>query len=235
MKILVLPDAHLKVPLLQKIDQLLEGHPDWECVSLGDWCDDWGRPPKDYEGFFRAFEELCCRYQNRIHLCWGNHDYGYWSCPEKHAGYIRDAEEIVRFHLKALDLISPIQVVHRFDTLLFSHAGISKEWVANYKNEVDMYPDLSLIEYTNTRHADLLWGNGSPLWRRPTFNLGDTFNSFFLQVVGHTPVSTITLEPKSRVLYTDTWSTDSDRNPLGDQSLVAVDSITQEWEVINAV
>lgn len=239
MKILVLPDAHLHIPLIDRVDQLLDQHTDWYCVSLGDWFDDWGRPLEDYRAFIKRFHTFLTKHCMHTRLCWGNHDYGYWVYPGHHSGYSKDAEQDVRTFLRSLkhlplsrDLFPEILI--KEGDVLFSHAGITRDLFSRYHDNAHGLIDQSFVDWANyTLAPEDFWLDGSPLWHRPSTDLSkNTFNPRYLQVVGHTPVSTIIYTLKDNVLYTDTWSTDSHRQPLGDQSLVVVDTDNLTWEII---
>lgn len=233
MKILVLPDAHLHLELLERVDQLLEVHPQWSCVSLGDWADDWQRPVENYKSFFDAFVEFCRKYKERLSLCWGNHDYGYWNYPGCHSGYMLDAKDCVRHALSTIQVFLPIDKVYKTKGVIFSHAGLTKGLFERYKSQLHRSPSTSFIDFCNELELLDCSLDDSPLWHRPHNNYHkNTFNSQFLQVVGHTPVPTVTHTKEDNILYTDTWSTDSTRVPLGDKSLVVVDADKLTWEII---
>lgn len=234
MKALILPDAHLHLELLERVHQLLAEHKDWQCVSLGDWSDDWNRPAKNYETFFDYFLQFCKQYQYRLYLCWGNHDYGYWSYPGHHSGYSVDAERIIRDALWQIDQLCPIQAVWQRNDVIFSHAGITKGMLLKFLTSAHKHPKWSLVDFCNNQSPHDYWEEESPLWHRPSNNYHkNTFNPLFLQVVGHTPVPTVTHTPEDNIIYTDTWSTDSDYNPMGDKSLVLVDTEVLSWRIIN--
>lgn len=232
MKVLILPDAHLKIELLTRVSELLDQHFDWHCVSLGDWCDDWGRPVEDYQQFFDAFVSFVSHYRIRLYLVWGNHDYGYWNYPAHCSGYSADAKDVVRTALRKIQDIIPIVTTLDIQDVFFSHAGLTKGAFADYKRKLHNIPQISFIDYINSLSDVELWREQSPLWHRPTSTLKDTFNPHFLQVVGHTPVPTIKYDEDTNILYTDTWSTFSNRVPIGDGSLVLVDTVTKTWEVL---
>lgn len=240
---LILPDCHLKVALLDRATELLLDHPDWRCISLGDWADDWGRPVSDYRKFFEALEEFLVRFTGRVSSCWGNHDYGYYDYPAHCSGYSYRAEHIVKDFYRGFyeeDLMSAFpQVAIEIDNVYFSHAGITEGLHRYYKSCCHRYPGHSFMEWINgilVSNPRRLWDECSPLWHRPANNYHkNTFNPHYLQVVGHTPVPTVTYSKEDNILYTDTWSTDSERKPLGDKSLVLVDTITKEWEIIREV
>lgn len=234
MKVLCLPDCHLKIELLERVGQLLKQHPDWQCVSLGDWADDWQRSPEEYQEFFNQFLNFCYYHQDNLHLCWGNHDYAYWTKPGSCSGYVADAKDIVRSAIYEIgESISNISTAYLLSTTLFSHAGVSQYAFNQYLRTVHNYPQLSFFEWLEEMLPRYALDLGFPLWYRPSNNPHkNTFNPHILQVVGHTPVPTITYSKEDNVLYTDTWSTDSKRNSLGDKSLVVVEPATQEWKVI---
>lgn len=234
MKILVMPDAHLKCGLLDRMSVLLDAHPDWGLVSLGDWVDDWNASPELYKTFLNKFADFLDRYGTRCALVWGNHDWGYWEAPGWASGYSSDAKDLVRHYLADFQTSYPFFMVYGEDNVVFSHAGVTKAWFATYKARLSkLSPHTSLDTYTRDATTWELSEDASPLWHRPADDYSkNTYNPHILQVVGHTPVSTITHTTEDNILYSDTWSTDSEHNPLGDKSLVVVDTKTQEWEVI---
>lgn len=234
-KILVIPDIHLHIELVEWVSHLLEAHPDWRPLSLGDWFDDWNAKIEDYEKFIAVWKNFLSRHRD-ILLCWGNHDYGYYRNPRHHSGYNGLAQgEVNRFLHWAYtandSLMFPAIVIPQGRTL-FSHAGITRPMVQQYFDRgLDM--DTTLKNWLEELEPEALWENYSPLWHRPTNRPRiNSFNPMWLQVVGHTSVPTITYNKDDNILYTDTWSTDSNGTPLGDKSLVVVDTDSQTWEVI---
>lgn len=227
---LVMSDAHLKADLIDCIEQLWESGVADKIVSLGDWLDDWGAIPSEYDAFKERFTEFVKKHKKHLVLLWGNHDYGYMCKPYQCSGF--DTENWVEHKawLWQLDRICPISLVYREGLVLFSHAGIAKGTHAHYtqqKVEEDFEPWLN-SQFSNT---NFLWQNDSPIWHRPHNNYHkNTFDPSILQVVGHTPVMEIKHAPEENVLYTDTWSTDSYRRPIGNQKVVAVDTNNQTWE-----
>lgn len=233
---LILPDVHLKTEILVKVSGLLDQNPSWVCVSVGDWVDDWGRPLEDYKAFLNEFERFCERYHDRLLLCWGNHDYGYWSYPGHCSGYSRDAEIAVRRTLRNLynQHAHIFAIIHEIDEVVFSHAGITMGLFREYCSSVHNHPHQNFWDWINNGlTAERLWREDSPLWHRPSNQLRkNTFNPHYLQIVGHTPVPTITYNHDDHMLYTDTWSTDSERKPLGDRSLLLIKTDAKEWKIL---
>lgn len=230
-KCLILSDLHMHLDLLDKVDRLLTENPRWHCVSLGDWFDDWGRPLSYYQTFLTHFRTFLAKYPKRLHLIWGNHDYGYWDYPAHHSGYSPEARDDIR------DLLWKIYprtyIAYKQDNVIFSHAGLTKGIYDRYLDQAHNFPHQSFIEWCDNLTPQELWDESSPLWHRPQNNYHkNTFNPEFLQVVGHTPVPTIAHTKEDNILYTDTWSTDSNYQPLGDHSLAVVDTRNQSWEII---
>lgn len=241
MKILVMPDAHLKTELVDRIDQLLDEHPDWLCVSLGDWADDWGRPVREYKKFYERFTAFLKKHAERIECCWGNHDYAYYGNDFSCSGFSSSARPIVESFYRKLEEDFELfparpRLLVEHDGTVFSHAGLSRGTLDQYLVHAHQYPYLSFYDWVEHRLrniASLLTEQESPLWHRPSSNYQqNTFNPQILQVVGHTPVLTITHTKDDNVLYTDTWSTDANRQPLGDKSLVVIDTVLKKWSII---
>ena len=68
----------------------------------------------------------------------------------------------------------------------------------------------------------------SPIWYRPQYYEGRLYKPRkMLQVVGHTPMDKITR--KGNLISCDVFSTDSNRNPIGTQEFLVVDTITWDY------
>lgn len=217
-RILVMPDAHLHLPLLVAIDAILHdrSYQVDAVVSLGDWCDDWDATLQDYYVFFDELMALLATSPVPWYLCWGNHDYGY-AFDYPFSGKNPHAIRMVKARLLRLDkACGGLRAFYRDANTIFSHAGISQTAHARH-------PDHNFAD---------LWLQDSPLWGRPRYATTDTYDPTVLQVVGHTPFATITHNPNTNMLYTDTWSDTPAHTPIGDRTLAIVDTVTQEWEVI---
>lgn len=240
MRVLVMPDAHLKTDLVDAVEKVMKTDKADYCVSLGDWSDDWITTVEDYHRFFKRFLEFYEKYCDKMHLCWGNHDYGYWRYPNMNSGYNVDADIVVRKYIRELyEYAGPITLTHVIDNVIFSHAGITNYLFKEYKKVVHRQIDRSFIDWINLELIDdreRLWQDSSPLWHRPTNKLRvNTFNPNIMQVVGHTPVMTVMRDNPDNILYTDTWSTNNRKERLGDKSLAIVDTESQTWEKVNAL
>lgn len=124
-----------------------------------------------------------------------------------------------------------LAIIHRVDNMLFSHAGLTKEFV-----EVmlyDMQDDVDcVLETLSGFGVEELWEENSPLWARPQdgYRYLTMYPEELFQVVGHTPVKEV-LEQKN-LITTDTFSTYSNGMVLGNEEFVWVDSVTKEWGYI---
>ena len=150
MKMLVIPDAHLKdlfspaADILEKMDyreSLLPEHKRQTlgAVFLGDLADDWGQEGnlKLYEETFNHAIDFVKNYQEKyaIYYCLGNHDISYvWGKSE--SGYSFAAQDCVRRKLRELrDAFidkSRFSFIQCIDNCVFSHAGISWSFVQKY-------------------------------------------------------------------------------------------------------
>lgn len=151
----------------------------------------------------------------------GNHDYHYMrGVTEHYSGYqsgARPAIEQLLYENK-----SHLQMAYGFHGFLFSHAGISMEWLKNngYDNEsslVNWVNDMwkykptafNFVGYNPYGDSEF----SSPIWIRPHSLQKanrDTLRDQFIQVVGHTQQNKIDREGKStggRYYYIDTLGT----------------------------
>lgn len=244
MKILVIPDVHLKPWMFASAASLMEQGVAEMAVCLGDLADDWGceHQVQLYEQTYDAAISFARTYPT-TKWCWGNHDLSYWmttsawQVPE--SGYSRFASNTVRSKLLELRRVlgdNPIAYIHRVDNVLFSHAGLSASFARSRMERIHPETDIddvdAVIEAVNDLGPKELWCNGSPIWLRPS-----DFDRLYhadtvLQVVGHTPVE----QPyeEEGALYTDTFSTYRDGRPYGSQEFLLVDSETWEWRGIPA-
>ena len=232
MKVLVIPDVHLKPWIFDKAIEIMERSDCKRAVVIGDISDDWGmqKDVKLYEETFKKALEFAKKYPDTL-WCYGNHDLAYMWDKFDHPGFSPYAQNIVCEYLNYLDETIDLAVMHRMDNVIFSHAGLTKEfadyYLAEYKDDADC-----LIDAVNGMDEGELWDDISPIWARPQYNHvdGEMYPSGYLQVVGHTPVRSIT--DQGDLLTVDTFSTDSLGRPIGTEDLCWVDTVTKEWGII---
>ncbi len=129
---------------------------------------------------------------------------------------------------------SQIAFVHRIDNVLFSHGGITIEFVRWLgKDLLDEDIDVVLKEINNAPQ-DFLWNDKSPLWFRPQYKKVNAFRrNTYTKVVGHTPVEEIF--EKDGIISTDTFSTYRDGRQIGESAMIVIDSETGKYEKISVM
>ena len=234
-KVFVIPDVHLKPWIFKKASESVNKKNYDVIVMLGDLVDDWDQEEnlKLYNETFDAAIEFVTRYPN-TRLCYGNHDVSY-RFNRMESGFSTYAADTVNNRLEELEnnLRSGYSAyIHMIDKVLFSHAGLTKEFVERHF-EMIQFPskyDLNYIVNTiNKMGADDLWTDDSPIWTRPQkkYDGSTLYPPDMMQVVGHTPVRTA-LEEKN-LLTLDSFSTYRDGRPIGDERFVWVDTAKRTW------
>ena len=236
MKVLVIPDIHLKPELFDHSAKLLRaGTVADRAVCLMDIADDWGQQQNIalYEETYDTAIRFARDFPDSL-WCLGNHDCSYlWQGFE--SGYSRAAEYTVRMKLQELRSCLPVKsassiaYIHRIDNVLFMHGGLSEAFVEEHISEgLSGNPD-DVIETINSYGRDEMWTDGSPIWFRPQerkrerlYREGD-----LLQVVGHTPVKRVCRERS--VVSTDVFSTYWNGKPIGRHEFLVID--TETWEM----
>lgn len=249
MKVLVIPDIHLKPFMFRQADELMRSQHVDKAVCLMDIPDDWGKQDKqdEYAETFDAAEAFQKDHPDTL-WCYGNHDLCYlWDGRE--SGYSTACADYIRDRLFALQDLIPsgnLSVVQKIDNVLFSHAGISAEFVRNALN-INEYrtPVEDVLYQINQNSRRLLWKENSPIWFRVWTDLATQEDidiglypavrmyqeEDYLQVVGHTPVRQILTY--RNMLFCDTFSTYRDGNPIGTEDFLLLDTETWEHSPIN--
>ena len=136
MNILVIPDVHLKDWMFRRASEIMKERNIEKAVCLMDIPDDWGqeRSVSSYESCYDAAIAFAKQYPKTLWCC-GNHDLSYiWAKPE--SGYSIYAAMTVKAKLKALKeaLNNEFRLayVHRIDNVLFSHGGVTQEFVRSH-------------------------------------------------------------------------------------------------------
>ena len=236
MKVLVIPDIHLKSWIFDRAEAILKTGKADRAVCLMDIPDDWNmefRIQRYKETFDRAIA-FAASYPDTL-WCYGNHDVSYpWGKLE--SGYSPYAERTVIAKLKELENSlqehSRINIIHRIDNVLFSHGGLTTEYVKWLGVDLlDANID-DVIAAVNDASYDRLWNDESPLWFRPQYETREVFRAdLYKQVVGHTPVNGI--YEKNGIISTDVFSTYRDGTQIGESAMIVIDSKTGEYKKID--
>ncbi len=229
-RVFVIPDVHLKPWMFEKAEELVANRKYDAIVMLGDLVDDWNQQENIelYNKTFDAVIEFVKKHPETF-WCYGNHDVSYlWQSLE--TGYSFHAEATVVERIGELRRTLPpenVAFIHRFDNTLFSHAGLTEDFVLRYfENEA---ANLDYILSTiNQMEKNELWQQDSPIWARPQHYEMRLYPEDFFQVVGHTPVNGVLLD--GRLLTLDNFSTYRDGQPIGDERFVWIDTENMSWD-----
>ncbi|HIW84514.1 MAG TPA: metallophosphoesterase [Candidatus Dorea gallistercoris] len=235
MRILVIPDIHLKTWIFDRAEDILKDGKADRAVCLMDMPDDWDMEfqTQRYEETFDRAIAFAADHPDTL-WCYGNHDISYpWGKFE--SGYSVYAEQTVISKLEKLKntLRDPSQIafMHRLDNVLFSHGGLTVDFV-KWLDEglLDAHID-AVIAAVNEAPQEYLWNDESPLWLRPQNMYRDPFRKdIYTQVVGHTPVDEIF--EMDGIISTDVFSTYHDGTQIGESAMIVIDSKTGEYEKI---
>lgn len=232
MKVMVIPDVHLKPDMFKKASEILNKGLADRAVCLMDIADDWYQE-KNIDLYIRTYD-AAVRFANEFSdtlWCYGNHDLSYlWNKHE--TGFSIFAQPTVC--LKMNELIKAaaegknIAYIHHIDGYLFMHGGLNDEFVRRYVSPDD-YDDVEkVVETINSLGKNEIWHETSPIWFRPQYHAGRMYGEDKLvQVVGHTPVEGIYKD--GNVISCDVFSTYRDKRPIGTQEFLIIDTESGEY------
>ena len=232
MKILVIPDIHLKPSIFDRATELLkEGTAD-KAVCLMDIADDFDQQYNIslYERTYDRAIKFSSDFPETL-WCYGNHDLSYvWERLE--TGFSTYAISTVASKLyrlrSGLPSLSQMAFMHRVDNLLFAHGGLTESFVQHYVPEEKQNDVDKVLRAVNRLGSDIMWNTDSPLWFRPQYTDEKMYmESQFTQVVGHTPVKYVYKDRS--VISCDVFSTTKDGTPIGTCEFAIIDSVTGEF------
>ena len=230
MKVLTIPDVHLKPWMFTRAAEIMKEKKIRKAVCLMDIADDWKQQynldlyTQTYDRAIRFAKEF-----PETLWCYGNHDVCYlWN--ERVPGYSKIAPRTVIEKLRLLRDSLPderqLAYVHRIDKVLFVHGGLLNDFVENHV-PVNLRGDVDrTLAYINGFGYTELWDDDSPIWFRPQYERAGYMAEEYLQVIGHTNVETFVRE--GCFLSCDVFFADRERNPQGSQEFLVID--TESWE-----
>jgi len=218
MKTVILGDTHGR-PYWKQI--VADEQPD-RVIFIGDYFDAYD----DYTAAeqmdnFKQIIEYKKSGQSKVIMLVGNHDYHYMrGITEYYTGYQYGARPAIEQLLE--DNKHHLQMAYTFHNFIFSHAGISSDWLKIHGCNDEAY----LIRWVNDmwKYKPNVFGFAgydpygdsvisSPIWIRPQSLQQanrDTLRNKVIQVVGHTQQNKIDREGKStggRYYYIDALGT----------------------------
>lgn len=235
MKILVIPDVHLKPYMFRQADEILERGKADQAVCLMDLPDDWGQE-YNLELYRETFDEaiaFAVKYPSTLWV-YGNHELCYlWD--ERESGFSTLAAGLVKHKLAELQHALPeenqIRYIQKIDQVVFCHGGIKADFVRQ-KLPADLYENIDeVIDLLNRMHSTDMWDSTSPIWYRPQYMDDEMYQpGRLLQVVGHTPVEKT--YQKDSVISCDVFSLYRDGRPIGSCRFPVIDTGTGKFTEI---
>ncbi len=234
MKVLVIPDVHLKPYMFDDASGLMRRGVVEKAVCLMDIADDWGQEANLnlYEKTFDKAIQFAKEFPDTL-WCYGNHDYSYLYLYRE-SGFSYFAIDTVRNKLAELQKALPdekqLTIIHRIDKVLFMHGGLTKQFVYDNVPVKDEDSIDDIIERINQLPHHKLWEDNSPLWARPQEeNVQMYLPDDYVQVVGHSPVRNIYKE--GGVISCDVFSTYRDGRPIGTGVFPIIDTETGKYTI----
>lgn len=235
MRVLVIPDVHLKPEMFERAAELMKIHHPDRAVCLMDLPDQWNQQLNFtlYEQTYDAAIRFEREYPDTL-WCWGNHDICYvWD--KRESGYSIPAAWVVREKVKQLEKALPdteqLAFIHRIDDVLFMHGGLGEEFVRTWIGGWETRDIDDIISEINRMGEEQMWTDNSPIWLRPQDGRDKIFRrKQYLQVVGHTPVRM--LYKRGNVISTDVFSTYSDGRNIGSCLYLIINTETHEFESV---
>ena len=175
-------------------------------VFMGDYFDSYDIPGLDQiYNFQNIIQWKLDNPQCQVIMLIGNHDFHYMPvCSEKYSGFQRALWPEVGRVLE--DKRHHLKIAFRYDDLVFSHAGVSPEFLLNNKwgeqDMVEFLNDLWYFQPHKFKFADNGYGHSDPygddtfqgpLWIRPKslMKACQDIKKTMIQIVGHTEVKQI--------------------------------------------
>lgn len=238
MKVLLIPDVHLKPWMFDDAEKIMKNISVDQAVCLGDLLDDWNceHSLDLYQKTLDAAREFSHEHQDTF-WCYGNHDVAYlWDVFCSGTSHDPKVRHIAKEGLLNLYMESGHHgFVMKIDHVIFSHAGISDHFVKEHSDmSRDKKTDAVILQINQMKPEDL-WQNDSPLCLRAQEDVTGyhvkMYHPFkYFQAVGHTPVKTITQE--KNLLTCDVFSTFRDHTPYGSREFCILDTETWKWKGI---
>ena len=222
MKTIAIGDIHGRPYWKQIIEQEQDAD---RFIFVGDYFDSFTIPGVKQMDNFLDIIEFKEHSGKEVILLLGNHDYHYYPGVEDSGTSGYQTLMAPTYKILLDEVKEHIQIAYRFDNFVFSHAGLSSEWLDDnvvgwtVDNMVDKVNELfkyhpSAITYRSFKYynqgdpnerAVLSRGYGDesyqgPIWIRPKSLMEvnkKTLRKKVIQVVGHTPQDQIDIKGKS--------------------------------------
>lgn len=227
-KVLIISDTHLKSWIFERADEIIQEYATkdipLQVIQLGDNLDDFYATAQDYRSHYATMIWFKTIHPNTIWL-YGNHEVSYL-IDRPVTGNIESGKEYAK---KYQEDFNP-KIAHIIDSVIFSHAGITDDFIESKSNLRQLKNNPSkLIEELNNLSLLELWSDISPLWSRHQI-YGDLLYKNRLikkQVCGHTPLEKV--RDADDCITTDVFSTNW-RKKYGEEKFIIIDTETGKWQ-----
>lgn len=198
-------------------------------VLIGDYFDQWHQ--NDNNDLYakeiktiQKFKEACSINNISVEFLIGNHDLAY-ILPDINEPFMSESRD-TRFNVYE----SLVELQPKLFTLcgkyLLSHAGFTHNSEPITVNAINKTFDQRILN--QIYHDD-----DSCVWFRHGFYNKIRNSKYPYQIVGHTPVESITpLTPSQKVINVDTFSLNKNLSPIGDGSYLIIDDTCDHIDVI---
>lgn len=200
MKTIAIGDIHGKTIWKEIVAKNLDAD---RIVFIGDYFDNYENSDTQQQiDNFKEIVELKKSMLEKVVLLVGNHDYHYLpDVQEQYSGYQTYGAYAIQTVLESA--LPYLQMVYRKDSILFSHAGVTKTWCEKHKiktQDVDIDTQINnLFDFSDKTafkfvHGGSVYGDNifqSCIWVRPSSLVKDRVENY-IQVVGHTQQKKIT-------------------------------------------
>lgn len=179
MRVLVIPDIHLKTWIFDRAEKILKDGKADRAVCLMDILDDWNMEFQ-IERYIETFDRAIAFAVDHLDTlwCYGNHDVSYpWRRLE--TGYSPYAERTVMSKYEefenSLKSSAQINIIHRIDNVLFSHGGLTTDFLKWFNEDLLDVDIDDVIAAVNDAPHDYLRNDESPLWFRSQYENREIF------------------------------------------------------------
>lgn len=254
MKTIAIGDIHGRDYWKQIINQEQDAD---RFIFVGDYFDSFTIKGLDQINNFLDIIEFKKSTDKEVILLLGNHDYHYYPGVEDSgtSGYQTLMAPSITHAIS--DSKAHLQIAYQMDEFVFSHAGLSSEWLDDmivgwtvdnmvdkvneafqYRPSTIAYRSFKYYDYENNI-ATLSRGYGDesyqgPIWVRPKALMNEnkkTLRKKIIQVVGHTPQDQIDIEGKStggRYYFIDTLEYGQNQYLIIEENVVSLGTINNE-------
>ena len=201
MKILIIPDIHQKIALLENILNKAEKDVDLT-IFLGDYFDDFEDNAYEVEAMAIWLKKNL--YKDKRIFLMGNHDFHYRVPPYTLycSGYGGWKHEIINTIISEVDW-KQLKFFHNVDNYWFSHAGITDHWFSHPVHGLSVFSIQNNLKQVEAALKNRIYAGLGAVWAADRYRGGmhkkggclwnDMRNSEYIpgitQVIGHTPLS----------------------------------------------